>query len=97
MMNVYQVLKRPILTEKTDYQRDANQYVFEVDRQANKLQIKKAVETIFEVEVLAVNTMVMKPKRRRMGRKLITTQPAWKRAVVTLAPGEQIQEFFEGI
>jgi len=96
-MNVYQVLKRPILTEKTDYQRDANQYVFEVDRQANKLQIKEAVETIFEVEVLAVNTMIMKPKRRRMGRKLITTRPAWKRAVVTLVPGEQIQEFFEGI
>ena len=97
MMNLYQVLKRPILTEKSDYQRDVNQYVFEVDRQANKLQIKEAVETIFEVEVLAVNTMIMKPKRRQMGRKLITTRPAWKRAVVTLAPGERIQEFFEGI
>jgi large subunit ribosomal protein L23 len=68
-----------------------------VDRQANKLQIKEAVEAVFEVEVLAVNTMIMKPKRRRMGRKLITTRPAWKRAVVTLAPGERIQEFFEGI
>jgi large subunit ribosomal protein L23 len=97
MMNVYQVLKRPILTEKSDFQRDDNQYVFEVDRQANKLQIKAAVEAIFEVEVLAVNTMIMKPKRRRMGRKLTTTKPAWKRAVVTLAPGARIQEFFEGI
>jgi large subunit ribosomal protein L23 len=97
MMNLYQVLKRPILTEKSDFQRDDNQYIFEVDRQANKLQIKEAVEAIFEVEVLAVNTMIMKPKRRRMGRKLITTKPAWKRAVVTLAPGERIQEFFEGI
>ena len=77
-MNVYQVLKRPILTEKTDFQRDDNQYVFEVNRGANKLQIKK-------------------PKRRRMGRKMIATRSAWKRAVVTLAPGEQIQEFFEGI
>jgi large subunit ribosomal protein L23 len=96
-MNVYQVLKRPILTEKTDYQRDDNQYVFEVTRTANKLQIKEAVETIFDVDVLSVNTMIMKPKRRRMGRKLIVTRPAWKRAVVTLAPGEQIQEFFEGI
>lgn len=96
-MNVYQVLKRPILTEKSDYQRDDNQYVFEVDRRANKHQIKDAVEMLFDVEVLAVNTMVMKPKRRRLGRKTITTQPAWKRAVVTLAPGERIQEFFEGI
>jgi large subunit ribosomal protein L23 len=97
MMNVYQVLKRPILTEKSDYQRDDNQYVFEVERQANKLQIKEAVEILFDVEVLAVNTMIMKPKRRRMGRKMITTRPAWKRAVVTLAPGERIQEFFEGV
>jgi large subunit ribosomal protein L23 len=96
-MNVYQVLKRPILTEKTDFQRDDNQYVFEVNRSANKLQIKEAVETLFDVKVLAVNTMIMKPKRRRMGRKMIVTRSAWKRAVVTLAPGEQIQEFFEGI
>lgn len=96
-MNVYQVLKRPVLTEKTDYQRDDNQYVFEVDRRANKIQIKEAVETLFDVEVAAVNTMIMKPKRRRLGRKMIVTRPGWKRAVVTLAPGERIQEFFEGI
>jgi large subunit ribosomal protein L23 len=96
-MNIYQVLKRPILTEKTDYQRDDNQYVFEVDRQANKHQIREAVETLFDVEVLAVNTMNMKPKRRRLGRKSIVTRSAWKRAVVTLAPGERIQDFFEGV
>jgi large subunit ribosomal protein L23 len=85
------------LTEKTDFQRDDNQYVFEVDRHANKLQIKEAVETVFDVEVMAVNTMIMKPKRRQLGRKTIQTRPAWKRAVVTLAPGERIQDFFEGI
>jgi large subunit ribosomal protein L23 len=96
-MNIYQVLKRPILTEKSDYQRDENKYVFEVERRANKHQIKEAVETIFDVEVLSVNTMIMKPKRRRLGRKMIATRPAWKRAVVTLAPGERIQEFFEGV
>lgn len=95
-MNVYQVLKRPILTEKTDYQRDANQYVFEVQRAANKLQIKEAVETIFDVRVQSVNTMMMKSKQRRMGRKTVVTRSAWKRAVVTLAPGERIQDFFEG-
>jgi large subunit ribosomal protein L23 len=96
-MNIYQVLKRPIMTEKSDYQRDDNQYVFEVDRRANKVQIKEAVETVFDVEVEAVNTMIMKPKRRRLGRRIVTTRSAWKRAVVTLAPGERIQEFFEGI
>ena len=96
-MNVYQVLKRPILTEKSDYQRDARQYVFEVDRRANKIQIKNAVEILFDVQVESVNTMIMKPKRRRLGRRLTVTEPAWKRAVVTLAPGERIQEFFEGV
>lgn len=96
-MNIYQVLKRPILTEKTDIQRDDDQYVFEVNRRANKLQIKEAVEEIFDVRVLKVNTMIVKPKRRRLGRKTIQTRPAWKRAVVTLAPGERIQDFFEGV
>ena len=96
-MNIYQILKRPILTEKTDYQRDDRQYVFEVDRRANKIQIKEAVEALFDVQVVSVNTMIMKPKRRQMGRKTIVTEPAWKRAVVTLAPGERIQEFFEGV
>lgn len=96
-MNVYEVLRRPILTEKTDYQRDNNQYVFEVAAKANKLQIKEAVETIFHVRVEAVNTMVFKPKQRRMGRRTVVTHHGWKRAVVTLAPGERIQEFFEGV
>ncbi len=96
-MNIYQVLKRPILTEKTDIQRDDDQYVFEVNRRANKLQIKEAVEQIFDVRVLKVNTMTVKPKRRRLGRKTIQTRPAWKRAVVKLAPGERIQDFFEGV
>lgn len=85
------------MTEKTDYQRDDNQYVFEVDRRANKHEIRAAVEKIFDVKVDAVNTMIIKPKRRRLGRKEITTRSPWKRAVVTLAPGERIQEFFEGV
>jgi large subunit ribosomal protein L23 len=96
-MNVYEVLRRPILTEKTDYQREVNQYVFEVDHRANKHEIKAAVEKIFDVKVEAVNTMQMKPKRRRLGRRTIITHEGWKRAVITLAPGERIQEFFEGV
>jgi large subunit ribosomal protein L23 len=96
-MNVYQVLKRPIITEKSDWQREDNQYVFEVSRRANKHQIKEAVEILFDVRVESVNTMIMKPKRRQLGRKMIVTRPAWKRAVVTLVPGERIQDFFEGV
>ncbi len=96
-MNIYQVLRRPVLTEKTDVQRDSNQYVFEVNSAANKLQVKEAVEKIFNVKVVAVNTLVVKPKHRRMGRRIMVSKSAWKRAVVTLAPGERIQEFFEGV
>ncbi len=96
-MNIYEVLRRPILTEKSDYQREATKYVFEVDHNANKHQIKAAVEKIFDVKVEAVNTMQMKPKRRRLGRRFVVTHSGWKRAVVTLAPGERIQDFFEGV
>jgi large subunit ribosomal protein L23 len=96
-MNIYEVLRRPILTEKSDYQREATKYIFEVNRGANKHQIKAAVEKIFNVKVEAVNTMHMKPKRRRLGRRYIITHSAWKRAVVTLARGERIQDFFEGV
>jgi len=96
-MNVYEVLRRPILTEKSDYQREATKYVFQVDDGANKHQIKAAVEKIFDVKVESVNTMRMKPKRRRLGRRYVTTTQGWKRAVVTLAPGDRIQDFFEGV
>ena len=96
-MNIYEVLRRPILTEKSDYQREASKYIFEVDRSANKHEIKAAVQKIFDVKVESVNTMQMKPKRRRMGRRLVITHRGWKRAVVTLAPGERIQDFFEGV
>lgn len=96
-MNVYEVLKRPISTEKsgilTDYY---SQYVFEVDRRANKIQVKEAVEKIFDVDVISVNTMNMPAKRGRFGRRQIVRKPAWKKAVVKLAPGQRI-EFFEGV
>ena len=65
--------------------------------EANKLQIKEAVETIFDVEVLAVNTMIMKPKRRRLGRKTDHDTACLEAGSRDLAPGERIQEFFEGI
>ncbi len=96
-MNVYEILKRPITTEKSGIQSDYySQYTFEVDRRANKIQIREAVEKIFDVDVISVNTMNMPAKRGRFGRRQVVNKPAWKKAVVKLAPGQRI-EFFEGV
>jgi large subunit ribosomal protein L23 len=96
MLNHEDVIKRPlILTEKGSRLReDDNKYLFEVDRRANKIQIKQAVETLFKVSVLDVNTLVVRGKLRRMGRGHAKTSN-WKKAIVTLKDGESI-EFFEG-
>lgn len=95
-MHVYEVLLRPIVTEKTMRQTEEdNQYTFEVDRRANKQQIKEAVEVAFDVTVEKVRTINVPGKSRRWGRDTYHT-PDWKKAVVTLAPGDSIQ-FFEGV
>lgn len=96
-MHVYDVIKRPVVTEKSNAQADAdNQYTFEVDRRANKMQVKDAVETAFSVKVREVNIVNIPPKKGRYGRLMVTKKPAFKKAVVTLAPGNSIQ-FFEGV
>lgn len=96
-MDVYEILKRPITTEKSNVQAEHyGQYTFQVDRRANKLQVKEAVEKIFDVNVISVNTMNMPAKRGRFGRRRVVRKPAWKKAVVKLAPGQRIQ-FFEGV
>jgi large subunit ribosomal protein L23 len=96
-MHVYDILRRPVVTEKSTIQADTNnQYTFEVDRRANKIQVKDAVETAFDVTVLTVRVINIPPKRGRYGRLMVTKKPAWKKAVVTLAPGDTI-EFFEGV
>jgi len=96
-MHVYDVLRRPVVTEKSNAQAsENNQYTFEVDRRANKMQVKDAVETAFKVTVLDVNIVNLPPKRGRYGRLLVTKRPAYKKAVVTLAPGNTIQ-LFEGV
>ena len=95
-MHVYDVLKRPLVTEKTTLQGDEAQYTFEVDRRANKMQVKDAVETAFEVKVVMVRIINVPAKMGHHGRRIITKRPAWKKAVVTLAPGSTIQ-FFEGV
>jgi large subunit ribosomal protein L23 len=95
-MDPYEILKRPIVTEKSSFQSDSlNRYTFEVDVRANKRQIKEAVEKVFNVEVVGVNVMNVRGKRRRWGRIVGRTRD-WKKAVVTLAPNNSIQ-FFEGV
>jgi len=93
-MRPEQVIRRPIvLTEKANLLREKhNQVVFEVARDANKVQIKEAVQKLFNVHVMGVNTMVMRGKDRRMGRGYSKTQN-WKKAVVTLKEGDTIDFF----
>lgn len=93
-LHIYDVIRRPLITEKSSVQADElNQYVFEVASNANKIQIKDAVEVIFDVSVTKVNTMVMPAKRGRRGRNWYVRSKQWKKAVVTLAEGDEIELF----
>ena len=95
-MTPEQVIKRPIiLTEKSRVlQEGGNQVVFEVDRRANKIEIRNAVQSLFKVTVTDVNTLITRGKMRRMGRGVAKTQN-WKKAIVTLKAGDSIK-FFSG-
>ena len=95
-MSPYQVIRRPVITEKSNIVTAFNQYTFEVDRRANKAQIRNAVEHIFKVDVVGVRVMNMAPKYGRWGRKRVKRSPAWKKAIVTIAPDQRI-EVFEGV
>jgi large subunit ribosomal protein L23 len=95
-LNRYDIIKRPISTEKTNLQKEAlNQVTFEVDRRANRVQIEKHVEEIFNVRVASVRTMQVKGKKKQRGR-ITGRRKNWKKAIVKLMPGERI-EFFEGV
>ena len=95
-MHLREVLRRPVLTEKSNYQTESlHRYVFEVDRRATKQLVRQAVETIFGVRVLGVNIMNVRGKQRRIGRNVGKTSD-WKKAVVVLASGDSIS-FFEGV
>ncbi len=96
MKAYHHLIKGPIITEKTHTQRElANKLTFRVNLKANKIEIRKAIEDIFKVKVLGVNTVRVRGKQKRLGR---TTgfRPDWKKAIVTLAPGEKIAGF-EGL
>ena len=94
-MDLYEVLRRPLVTEKSMVLQAQGKYAFEVAGEASKPQIKQAVEKAFKVEVTAVNVVTVPGSRRRWGRRKIS-KPSWKKAIVTLKPGEKI-ELFEGV
>jgi large subunit ribosomal protein L23 len=99
MITVYDVLRRPIVTEKSNFQSGKlGQYVFEVASGATKAQIKEAVQTLFDVQVERVNVLTAPPKRSRRARsrRLLVRHAGYKKAVVTLAEGQTI-DLFEGV
>lgn len=99
MSTIHDVLRRPIITEKSNYQAgDLNQYVFEVSIDANKQMVKDAVETIFDVDVYRVNIINVPAKRSRRwrNRRVMVRRSSYKKAIVTLAAGENI-DLFEGV
>ncbi len=95
-MNIHEVIREPHITEKSSLQKEtSNQMAFKVDRNANKIEIRRAVEALLKTKVVSVKTSNMTGKKRRVGRN-IGKRADWKKAVVKLAPGESI-EFFEGV
>ncbi|HNP86688.1 MAG: 50S ribosomal protein L23 [Chloroflexi bacterium SZAS-1] len=94
-MNAHQIIIRPLITEKNTNLMSLNKYSFEVDRAANKAQIRHAVEEIFKVTVTNVHTLNVRGKLRRRGNRYGYTAD-WKKAIVTLAEGDRI-ELFEGV
>ncbi|MGA1599195.1 MAG: 50S ribosomal protein L23 [bacterium] len=94
-MNIYDVLRAPVMTEKSVIlKEEGNKYVFRVHPDANKYQIRQAVEQAFKVKVVKVNTMNVTGKNKRMGR-FQGKKSDWKKAIVTLPEGQSI-EYFEG-
>ena len=94
-MDLHRVIKKPLITEKGNLQKEMyNQICLEVDRNANKVEIRRAAEALFKTKVLEVKTQNIRGKTRRMGRNL-GKKPDWKKAVVKLAPGQSV-DFFEG-
>ena len=95
-MNIHEVIRRPLVTEKSNIGREEENLVtFAVDPRASKYDMRRAVEELFQVQVLVVRTMRQPRKTRRIG-KFMGRKPAWKKAIVRLAEGQSI-EFFEGV
>ena len=97
MATAYDIVIKPIITEQSMEGADEKKYVFEVAKDANKLEIAKAVEEIFGVKVAKVNTLRMQGKQKRTGRYPMGRRASWKKAIVTLAEDSATIEFFEGM
>ena len=97
MKTAYDIIKRPVITEQSMAQTEMKRYTFEVAKDANKIEIAKAVEEIFGVKVAKVNTLNMYGKEKRMGRYPAGRRPARKKAMVTLTADSKTIEFFEGM
>lgn len=90
------VLLRPVISEKSTIEIERNNYTFAVAPGANKLEVKAAVEAEFKVDVTGVRVLNVKPKQKRRGRRTMGMVPGWRKAIVTLAPGQKI-ELFEAV
>ena len=97
MKTAYDIIKRPIITEQSMEAATFKKYTFEVAKDANKIEIAKAVEEIFGVKVAKVNTLNMQGKEKRTGRYPAGRRPSWKKAMVTLTEDSKTIEFFEGM
>ena len=98
MRSAYDVIRRPIITEQSMEQTDLKKYVFEVAKDAGKIEIKRAVEEVFPgVKVAKVNTLHVKGKEKRRGRQPAGYTPSWKKAVIRLTDDSKTIEFFEGM
>ena len=93
----YDIIKRPIITEQSMEQTEMKRYTFEVAKNANKIEIAKAIEEIFGVKVAKVNTLNMQGKAKRMGARPAGRRANWKKAMVTLTADSKTIEFFEGM
>lgn len=96
MKNPRDIIKRPVITERTTDMMESKRYVFEVDIRSNKTEIKQAIEAIFKVKVTSVNTLRMPAKPKRYGRYSGYTSE-WKKAIVQLSPESKELEFFESV
>lgn len=94
-MNLHDIIRRPLITEKATDLQQQDKYVFEIARSANKVQVKGAVEKVFSVHVVDVNMVTVPGKLKRRGRRQVPTS-AWKKAIVRLKSGDRIT-YFEGV
>jgi large subunit ribosomal protein L23 len=96
---IHQIIERPVITEKSVLQSQAGRYTFRCRKDANKIEIRQAVEQAFDVRVADVNTLIVKGRIKQVGRRRAGKTPDWKKAIVTLAPDSKptrLKEIFEG-